>query len=164
MTCPNCGAAMRLDPDKDYLICDYCGNLHFPDVNSDGVRVLGEPSQFPCPVCQIPLVHAGISGYRIQYCARCRGMLISMGTFPFMIQSLRSNREMDATVPPPPDWNGLKRHIRCPKCGYEMDTHPYGGAGNVIIDDCERCALDWLDYGELRRIVTAPDRHYDDPG
>ena len=41
-----------------------------------------------------------------------------------------------------------------------MDTHPYGGGGSVIIDDCENCALDWLDYAELDRIVRAPDREY----
>jgi Zn-finger nucleic acid-binding protein len=41
-----------------------------------------------------------------------------------------------------------------------MDTHPYGGPGNVIIDDCERCEVNWLDYGELQRIVRAPERHY----
>jgi Zn-finger nucleic acid-binding protein len=41
-----------------------------------------------------------------------------------------------------------------------MDTHLYGGGGNVIIDDCENCDLNWLDYGELDRIVRAPDREY----
>jgi len=40
MTCPGCGAAMRLAKDKDCLICDYCGTMHFPDPNPDGVRVL----------------------------------------------------------------------------------------------------------------------------
>jgi Zn-finger nucleic acid-binding protein len=30
----------------------------------------------------------------------------------------------------------------------------------VIIDNCERCELNWLDYGELRRIVQAPDHEY----
>jgi Zn-finger nucleic acid-binding protein len=24
---------------------------------------------------------------------------------------------------------------------------------NVIIEDCERCSLNWLEYGELERIV-----------
>jgi Zn-finger nucleic acid-binding protein len=47
-----------------------------------------------------------------------------------------------------------------PQCGEEMDKHPYGGGGNVIIEDCERCSLNWLDYGELERIVQAPDREY----
>ena len=155
---------MRLNSDADHLNCEYCKSIFFPAKDDEGVSVLTVASGESCPVCAVPLMHAALAKIRMRYCTRCRGMLISMGTFPFMIQSLRSKRETDATVPPPPDWNGLKRHIRCPQCGYEMDTHPYGGAGNVIIDDCERCALDWLDYGELRRIVTAPDRHYDDPG
>ena len=36
----------------------------------------------------------------------------------------------------------------------------YGGPGNVIIDTCEHCSLNWLDYGELQRIVRAPDERY----
>ena len=42
-----------------------------------------------------------------------------------------------------------------------MDTHFYGGPGNVIIDDCSRCCVNWLDHGELMRIVHAPDRVYE---
>jgi Zn-finger nucleic acid-binding protein len=41
-----------------------------------------------------------------------------------------------------------------------MDTHPYGGPENVIIDDCERCEVNLLDYGELQRIVHASKHHY----
>src|SRR5271166_6012475 len=144
MTCPNCGAPMRLDPDKDYLICDYCGNVHFPDANSDGVRVLGEPSPLACPVCAIPLIHAAVGGHRIEYCVRCRGMLVTMAEFSPLIQALRSRREADPNIPGSLDWKGLQRHIRCPRCANEMDTHPYGGPGNIVIDDCERCALNWL--------------------
>ena len=33
----------------------------------------------------------------------------------------------------------------------------YGGPGNVVIDTCERCLVNWLDPGELRRIAIAPD-------
>jgi len=38
-----------------------------------------------------------------------------------------------------------------------MDTHYYAGPGNVIIDDCSQCFLNWLDHGELMRVVRAPD-------
>jgi Zn-finger nucleic acid-binding protein len=152
---------MRLDADKDYLICDYCGNIHFPDCNSDGVKVLGELSALACPLCTIALVHAATGGHRLLYCTRCRGMLISMGVFPSLIEGLRARRETDPNIPSPPDPKALQRRIRCPQCGNEMDTHRYGGPGNIIIDDCERCGLNWLDYGELQRIVTAPDRRYD---
>jgi len=46
---------------------------------------------------------------------------------------------------------------KCPNCGVQMVTHPYGGPGNVILDTCEHCSLNWVDYGELQRIVRAPD-------
>ena len=29
-------------------------------------------------------------------------------------------------------------------------------AGNVVIDTCEPCGVNWLDPGELRRIAVAP--------
>ena len=56
-----------------------------------------------------------------------------------------------------PDWRGLDRSTKCPQCKQQMDTHLYGGPGNVIIDVCEACGLVWLDHGELERIVSAPD-------
>ena len=83
-----------------------------------------------------------------------------MAEFSPLIQALRSRREADPNIPGSLDWKGLQRHIRCPRCANEMDTHPYGGPGNIVIDDCERCALNWLDYGELQRVIVAPDREY----
>lgn len=148
---------MRLEADKEYLICDYCGNLHFPDPNAEGVRVLDEPSNLACPKCAVPLVQASVGGQRILYCNRCRGMLIGMDVFLAVIQDLRSKRLAVAEAARQPDWNDLDRHIRCPQCGEMMDTHAYAGGGNVIIDDCEQCSVNWLDYGELDGIVRAPD-------
>jgi Zn-finger nucleic acid-binding protein len=157
MNCPNCGAAMRLNDEADYLICDYCQTPHFPDPNSDGVRVLGISSDFPCPLCAVPLTHASIVRERIFYCERCRGMLIGMGIFPEIVQDLRSRREATVAAAHPPNWDDLKRRIQCPRCRATMDTHPYCGPGNIIIDTCENCALNWLDYSELDRVVRAPD-------
>jgi Zn-finger nucleic acid-binding protein len=45
-----------------------------------------------------------------------------------------------------------------------MDTHPYAGPGNVIIDSCGDCWLLWLDRGELARIAHAPDEGDDSSG
>jgi Zn-finger nucleic acid-binding protein len=42
-----------------------------------------------------------------------------------------------------------------------MDTHYYADGGNVIIDDCSRCELNWLDAGELTAIIHAPDHSLD---
>ena len=148
---------MRLKDDADYLICDYCETPHFPDPNSDGVRVLGVPSEIACPVCAISLTHASVSRERIFYCERCRGMLIAMGVFTEIVADLRSRREVSADAAHAPDWTDLNRRIKCPKCRATMDTHPYCGPGNIIIDTCEWCAVNWLDYGELDRVVRAPD-------
>jgi Zn-finger nucleic acid-binding protein len=147
---------MRLDDDKDAFNCDYCKSIYFPEKNEDGVRVLGEPAPLACPVCAVSLVHAALSSWRILYCTRCRGMLITMDVFVELIQELRSRREGVAATHPP-DPKDLQRRIVCPQCHQPMDTHYYGGPGNIIIDDCDRCSLNWLDRGELMRIVLAPD-------
>jgi Zn-finger nucleic acid-binding protein len=157
MNCPNCGAAMRLEEDKEYLSCDYCKNIFFPEKNDDGVRVLVEPSPLPCPVCAVPLVHAAIEGWRMLYCTRCRGLLVNMDIFLELIRALHCGSGGSGAIPHPPDPGKLKRHLSCPKCHHLMETHYYAGPGNVIIDDCEACSLNWLDYGELRRIVRAED-------
>ena len=152
---------MRLESDRAYFLCDYCGSVYFPEANTDGVRVLGEPACMPCPVCTTPLVHAAIGDHRVVYCEHCRGMLISMNLFMAIVEDLKSRHETVAESMPPPDRRDLDRRIRCPQCQQWMDTHPYYGPGNVIIDDCESCSLNWLDYGELNRIVRAPDRDYE---
>ncbi len=156
MNCPSCGAAMRLNGDEDCLRCDYCKGIFFPTKDDEGVRVLGVPSGEACPVCAVPLLHAALAKIRIRYCTRCRGMLIPMGAFVGLVEQLRSG-ERGTFIAPPPDTHDLQRKINCPHCHRRMDTHFYNGPGNVIIDDCDTCELDWLDYGELMRIVRAPD-------
>jgi Zn-finger nucleic acid-binding protein len=157
MNCPNCGAPMRLEEDKDSFNCDYCKNNYFPEKNEDGVRVLGEPAALSCPLCAVPLVHAALSGCRIMYCTRCRGTLIKMGVFVELIQARRGHREGVAATPAP-NPKDLQRRIICPQCHHAMDTHFYGGPGNVIIDACDRCDLNWLDAGEPMRILLAAGR------
>lgn len=151
---------MRLEEDKEYWICDFCQSRHFPDPDADGVRVLGEPASLACPVCQVALVHAAAGGYRILWCNACRGMLIPMGVFVDLIGQLRARRKTGPEPAHLPNLEELKRQIDCPQCGAPMDTHAYAGPGNVIIDNCPPCHLNWLDYGELQRIIRAP--YYDE--
>lgn len=162
MNCPSCGAAMRLEGDKEYFTCDFCKNIYFPDKNEDGVRVLDEASELSCPLCSIPLVHAALSGQRVLYCSRCRGMLLHMDIFVALLDDLRARSDGASAIPHRPDPKELQRRISCPQCHQQMETHYYCGPGNVVIDDCSRCSLDWLDYGELMRIVRAPDHTYHD--
>ena len=157
MNCRSCGAAMRLQEDKDFLRCDYCNNIFFPEKNDDGVRVLIELSELLCPVCAVPLVHAALEGWRMLYCTKCRGMLIAADIFVELILDLHAHTDGSGAIPRAPDPADLHRRTDCPKCRQQMDTHYYAGPGNVIIDVCEACHLNWLDYGELRRIARGRD-------
>lgn len=161
MNCPSCGAPMRLQDGRECLTCDYCKNVYFPEKNEDAIRVLDDPSELTCPICAAPLVHAILAAHPIHYCAHCRGSLIPATVFVLILQDLRAHRGSDSAIPHPPDPKELNRRIHCPQCRRIMDTHYYAGAGNIVIDDCPSCELNWLDAGELMSIVRAPDHFHD---
>jgi len=147
---------MHLKPDGDSFKCDYCQSVYLPEKDDDGVRVLGDPTSQDCPLCKIPLVNAAIAKIRILYCTGCRGMLISMQAFQVLVDELQA-LQTGSMPQPAPDSHDLRRKIGCPQCHCLMDTHFYAGPGNVVIDSCENCSLNWLDRGELMHIVHAPD-------
>ena len=154
MNCPSCGAPMRSTPNG--FQCGYCHNVVVPDANDEGVSVLGDGPGDTCPVCNLPLQRAAVAQESLLYCAKCHGMLIPMDEFPTLIETLRA--QQPATIAPPPaDPNDLHRRIDCPHCHRGMDAHFYAGPGNVVMDSCEICDLNWLDHGELSRIARAPE-------
>jgi Zn-finger nucleic acid-binding protein len=156
MNCQSCGAVMRLAVDDDCWRCDYCKSVFFPEKNDEGVSVLGVASDMACPICAIPLQDAALAKLRILYCTRCRGMLVSMDVFMPLVEELRAGQP-GTLIAHTPDLHDLGRKIDCPHCHQRMDTHFYAGPGNVITDDCSQCLLNWLDHGELMRVVRAPD-------
>ena len=159
MNCPSCGAPLSLEGDQESLTCPYCKSIYLPDPDDEGVRLLGEAEGASCPICAIPLMRATLGRQRIRTCTHCRGMLIPMGNFLALIEELKAGHTGHG-VPHAPERKELDRRISCPQCHQLMDNHYYGGPGNVVIDDCSRCFLNWLDHGELMRIVEAPDRTY----
>jgi Zn-finger nucleic acid-binding protein len=162
MNCPDCGAPMRLEENKDYLSCDYCRSMYFPDTTDEGVRVLGELAEQHCPICDVPLVHAAVSGQRLLYCTRCRGMLLSVTVFTQLLDDLRAQSGHSAAIAHPLVEKDFERRIRCPQCHQQMENHLYGGPGNIVIDTCERCCFHWLDHGEMQRAAHGPDHYYRD--
>lgn len=150
---------MRLEADKDCFTCEYCHSIFFPEKDAEGVSVLQAESDQNCPICAGPLALAALAKIRIRYCTHCRGMLVPMPAFLPLVEELRAGSP-GSLVPPAPDPSQLHRRIACPQCHQPMDTHFYAGPGNVVIDDCSTCLLNWLDHGELMRIVRAPDHTY----
>jgi Zn-finger nucleic acid-binding protein len=156
MNCENCGAPMRLVRDRDYFVCDYCGSYYFPDANRDGIRVLNEPSNALCPVCKTTLVVAALDSIRLLHCPKCMGNLIEQSAFALAVQYLRRHADT-LSLPQPFNRAELQRPLQCPHCGRKMHTYQYGGAGNVVIDNCLNCSIIWLDWGEFNRIITVPE-------
>jgi Zn-finger nucleic acid-binding protein len=156
MNCPSCGAPMRLEADQDSMQCMYCRNIYLPEKDDQGVSVFPEMSEDICPVCAIPLANAALAKVRILYCTHCRGMLVSMGVFVTLVDELRAGQP-GTLIPPPPDPAELQTRLACPHCKKPMDTHYYSGPGNVVLESCDACELNWLDHGKLMRIVHAPD-------
>lgn len=159
MTCENCGAPARLDPNRGIFVCDYCGGEFVPPAGEDGVQVLGE-TKFPCAACEGRLSDGQLEMHPLLYCTACRGMLVSMEDFGPILEAVRSQRSWPAVAVGPRNTSNGKVPRLCPRCRQAMDHHPYGGPGNVIIDTCENCSVNWLDKGELQRIAAAPDHTY----
>lgn len=148
-----------MQPDKslESWSCSYCGSVYYSQKNEDNVCVLSDTSDFACPVCTVPLAQASMDGHKLFYCTQCRGSLIPVEVFVSLLDDLRAKQGGAWNIARPADPQELRRQIRCPRCGRQMDTHFYGGPGNVVIDDCAACELNWLDQGELSRIVRAPE-------
>jgi len=158
MNCSNCGAPQALAADETHFVCEHCGSLYFPNENQDKVRVIGTTSEVDCPVCKVPLVLGWINNTRVRACKRCRGLLIRSAEFPRTIEFLRADLNQPPVTSAPLDTDQLQRQLACPRCGVEMHTHPYAGPGNVVIDNCADCGVNWLDHNEINRIVRSPDR------
>jgi Zn-finger nucleic acid-binding protein len=152
MNCPSCGVFLDADQTAG------SETHHLPDCPEDTNRKpeIGARGSQECPLCKVALVHAAIANVLVQCCVECRGMLIPMHVFQHIIESLEF--PIDATlIELSPGSSDLNREIYCPYCRRRMDTHPYRGAGDAIIDTCVTCSLNWLDRGELMQIVHVPD-------
>ena len=152
---------MHVAPGQDYLICDYCGTTHFPDPNPDGVRVLGDADGVSRLRCSVPLVQASIAGAQIVYCNQVLWVSGRHGGVPGGGRGITRAPRTRRIHRRPADRSDLDRHAACPKCRKEMDTHPYGGTwqrDHRYV--AQNCSVNWLDCGEIQRIVRAPDAHY----
>jgi Zn-finger nucleic acid-binding protein len=160
VNCPNCGAPLTPVPGRDYLQCKHCETIAFPEPladSADGLAPLGASGAHNCPVCFERLSLGSIAGYELSYCEQCRGVLTTNVDFPHIVRTRRAERR-PADAQEPLDPSELDRQIDCPACGRRMETHPYYGGGNAVIDTCLDCGLIWFDAGELAAIVAAPQR------
>ena len=152
--CPNCGAPRQRDSKTGTLACRHCGTVEEQPVLIKDLEVEADSPQL-CPLCIAPLAHARLDGNALLVCRRCHGMLIGIPVFVHVVDAARA-REERTNVTLPRRQSPGDRTLTCPMCSRQMLSHIYGGPGNLVIDTCERCGVNWLDPGELRRIARAP--------
>jgi Zn-finger nucleic acid-binding protein len=162
VNCVNCGGAMGIDRARGILVCGHCGSQQEAPPLAEYLHFEGN-SDSACPVCATPLSKARLEGHTLLCCARCYGMLIEMQRFAAVIETMRFLEQRSIAFVLPRQQNPTERSVKCPLCEQPMLAHVYAGPGNVVIDTCERCHVNWLDSGELRRIAIAPDRRRSDP-
>src|SRR5262245_50767968 len=151
--CVNCGAPMKTDTASGALVCTHCGSSEPLPPIVGHIDIVG-PSNMACPVCGDTLARGLLDGRALLLCQRCYGMLIAMAEFVSVIDAARAREDHRGIVLPRQQQPG-EREITCPTCAQPMLNHVYGGPGNLMIDSCEHCQVNWLDAGELRRIARA---------
>lgn len=160
MNCKNCGAPMILVRERDYYTCEYCGSTYFPTISTEGIRLLGKnPDGIKCPLCGILLEMATFDDtYQGYVCSRCRSLLFTRTDFRRLIETRRARATTPPEMPTRYTPAELQRQIYCPVCAGIMETYPYMGPGNIVIDTCQTCDLIWLDHRELEKVINAPGR------
>ena len=124
--------------------------------SDDRVQPVSQQSQLHCPLCPTLLVGAKLDGAAVLYCDDCRGVLVPSDVFSQVVANRRVAFQGPETAPTPLDVRAYDRQLDCPICSQRMETHPYYGPGNVMIDSCAACKFIWVDRGELAAIEQAP--------
>lgn len=146
--------------DGGSLVCGHCGSVDEQQALEErleafyDLETIGAGSA-DCPNCAAALADARIEGCPVQYCSSCHGVLVEMKHFVTLSEAVRAREPRTRAALPRRQQPG-ERVLSCPICRQAMLSHVYGGPGNLVLDTCERCHVNWLDPGELRRIARAP--------
>src|SRR5262245_34257637 len=152
--CQNCGAPLRIDLNRQAFVCDHCGSEQESPMVFEHLERQRE-SAHRCPLCTTPLSESRWHSHPLLSCKRCDGMLIDMNRFTAIIDAVRAHELASVRTALPRRQRPEDRQLTCPLCAQPMIGHHYGGPGKGVIDTCERCLVNWLDQGELRRIAVA---------
>lgn len=161
MNCHCCGGPVSQAAGRSHAVCEFCGTrvrLETTGASTDRIVFLAGDSDHHCPDCHCSLQNCSVDGITASACSNCYGILFQRESLQRAVTERRANYKGADTTPGPVDASALNASRNCPSCSSEMQTHVYYGPGNSVIDSCERCALIWLDAGELTEIEQAPGR------
>jgi len=152
--CDRCGGTTRLSEGQNHYVCQYCSSIiQLSDISMDRVLPAGQATECQCPSCD-GMLHTGLmEGHPVLYCSVCFGLLLEHANFGRILDQRQTRRAgFEPAEPRPIDAAAFDRKLFCPGCGDRMESHPYYGPGNIVIDTCTPCGYLWLDHGELTRV------------
>ena len=157
IACQKCGGTAEVVAGQQYHNCVYCDSLiQLAEISEDRILPTGVTLDCSCPTCDQPLQTGLIEKRRALFCGSCFGILIRHADFAGIIQERQARRAgQEPAEPRPIDPESYKRQINCPSCSQRMETHPYYGPGNIVVDTCSECGYLWLDHGEISRVENA---------
>lgn len=161
MNCSNCAAPLTAISRGGSFICTYCGSqqvMHHLRIGADGVVNLQQFGDHDCPHCGQRLNKALMDESSVEHCSACHGVLLRGDLFAHIVENRRRDYQGAEERPAPLSQTQLEMQRDCPGCRSRMETHPYYGPGNTVIDSCYRCDLIWLDAGEPVTLVKAMGR------
>ena len=163
--CQKCGGTAEVVAGQQYHNCVYCGSLiQLAEISEDRILPTGITLDCSCPTCDQPMQTGLIEKRRALFCGACFGILIRHADFAGIIQERQARRSgREPAEPRPIDPESFKRQIECPACRQKMETHPYYGPGNIVVDTCSACGYLWLDHGEMSRVENASFVRRSDP-
>lgn len=103
-----------------------------------------------CPVCDMELAPVDYEGFRVMKCGGCKGHLVSLSRCESIKRVDRKSRqELQAEVAGEFTRSSTQR-LKCPQCHLPMRKRRIDlPVLELQADECESCALVWLDGGEL---------------
>jgi Zn-finger nucleic acid-binding protein len=157
IACQKCGGTAEVVAGQQYHNCVYCDSLiQLAEISEDRILPTGVTLDCSCATCDQPLQTGLIENRRALFCGSCFGILIRHADFAGIIQERQARRAgQEPAEPRPIDPEAYKRQINCPSCSQRMETHPYYGPGNIVVDTCSECGYLWLDHGEISRVENA---------
>ena len=160
MNCLSCDGVLEEVYGQSHHWCRSCDLYKFPAALGEGqipITPGGEITSFQCPKCEVSLEVGSITdSVQVCFCNNCRGFVTSSQSLGQVISQMRSAYQGPDDRPQPLDPRELEIYDACPACREMMDSHPYYGSGNLVLNTFNRCQLAWLDYGELAKIIRAP--------
>lgn len=160
MNCVSCGGVLEKVYGQSHHWCRGCNLFEFPTALDEGLIPItsgGESTSFRCPKCEVSLEVGSITeSVQVCFCSNCRGFVTSSQSLGQVITQMRSEYQGLDDQPQPLDPQELEIYDACPACRELMDSHPYYGPGNLVLNTCNPCQLAWLEHGELAKIIRAP--------